>query len=804
MEDFEKLGVFYLGKEYDTAAKSLSDKLVLYDSKDMVTHGVCLGMTGSGKTGLCLAMLEEAAIDGIPVIAIDPKGDLPNLLLTFPELHGKHFQPWVNEEDARRKGLSAADYAQEQAELWASGLEKWGQNSERIKKLRDAADFAVYTPGSTAGIPLSILKSFAVPPRAVLDDPEMLGERISNVVSSLLALLRIDADPIQSREHILLSTILNHAWQRGLDLDLSSLILAIQNPPVGRIGVLDLESFFPAKERFTLAMGLNNLMASPGFAAWLQGSGLEIQNILHSERGKPRVSIFYIAHLSEPERMFFVSLLLNEVVSWMRGQSGTTSLRALVYMDEIFGYFPPVANPPSKKPLLTLLKQARAYGVGVLLATQNPVDLDYKGLANTGTWFIGRLQTERDKARVMEALEGASSATGTSFRRSEVEQMLAGLGNRVFILHNTHEDHPVSFQTRWVMSYLRGPLAREQVKVLMDPVRSNFAPRSETSAQNSAAGQPPVLPPEIKSLFVPVRGERAVDQELLLMPAVLGAATVHIAHKQLGIDQVLELLVTLSIPADAAALSWDAAKPLDFKFHELQSVAPTEAYFAELPAHILKPRALAALEKSFAIWLHTTQKIDLLRSPSSGKPSRPGESERDFRIRLALEGREERDHKIQALREKYAVKIQALEGRLKAAEEAVEREKAEAKDKKFQSFISFGMAILTGVFGRRKISATTMGRAATAARGMSRTLKAGDDLQRAELKREERQEELENMRQELEQSVQELRSTIDPLHEQLEQLTLRPRKTDCTVNNVGLIWLPHWRSPDGTIKPAWV
>ncbi len=804
MEDFEKLGVFYLGKEYDAAAKSLSDKLVLYDSKDMVTHGVCLGMTGSGKTGLCLAMLEEAAIDGIPVIAIDPKGDIPNLLLTFPELTGEHFLPWINEEDARRKGLSAPEYAQEQAALWASGLAKWGQNSDRIKKLRDAAEFAVYTPGSTAGIPLSILKSFAVPPKAVLDDPELLGERIGTVVSSLLALLGVDADPIQSREHILLSTILDHAWKDGRDLDLSSLILSIQNPPVERIGVLDLESFYPSRERFTLAMALNNLMASPGFSAWLQGSGLEIQNILHTERGKPRVSIFYIAHLSEPERMFFVSLLLNEVVSWMRGQSGTTSLHALIYMDEIFGFFPPVANPPSKKPLLTLLKQARAYGVGVLLATQNPVDLDYKGLANTGTWFIGRLQTERDKMRVLEALEGASTATGAAFSRAEIEQMLAGLGNRVFIMHNTHEDHPIAFQTRWVMSYLRGPLAREQIKVLMDPLRHNFAIRNGASPLARAAGQPPVLPPEIKTLFAPVRGARPVDHQLFLMPAVLGSGTVHIADKQLGVDHMLEPLATTPIPADAAALSWDTAEILPLKLHDLESAAPAEAYFAELPAHILKPRALVAAEKSFAIWLHKTQKIDLLRSPSSGNSSRVGESERDFRVRLAQEGREERDRKIQALREKYAVKIQTLESRLKTAEEAVEREKAEAKDKKFQSFISFGMAVLTGVFGRRKISATTMGRAATAARGMSRTLKAGDDVQRAELKREERQEELENMLQELEQSVQELRTTIDPLTEQLEQLTVRPRKTDCTVNHVGLIWLPHWRSPDGAMIPAWV
>src|SRR5687768_4004038 len=511
-QDFEKLGVFYLGRRHDLKAKRTTDELVLYDAKDLVTHAVCVGMTGSGKTGLCVDLLEEAAIDSIPAIVIDPKGDLPNLLLTFPDLRPSDFEQWINEDDARRKGLSPSDYAAQQAETWKKGLATWGQDGDRIRRLREAADFRVYTPGSTAGVPVSILASFAAPPEPVRADAELLQERVRTTATSLLGLMGVEADPIQSREHILVSTILATAWNGGRDVDLAGLIQQIQSPPVQRVGVMDLESFFPAKERFELAMRLNNLLAAPGFENWLSGEPLDVGSILHTPAGKPRVAIFSIAHLPDAERMFFVSLLLNQVLGWMRTQTGTTSLRAVVYMDEIFGYFPPVANPPSKQPLLTLLKQARAFGVGVVLATQNPVDLDYKGLANAGTWFIGRLQTERDKARVLEGLEGATAGAAGKFDRSRMDEMLAGLGNRVFLLHNVHEDELVLFETRWAMSYLRGPMTREQIKRLPKSEETSLrAPERRGSAAVSppmtsdASSSRPVLPPDVPQIFIPVR-----------------------------------------------------------------------------------------------------------------------------------------------------------------------------------------------------------------------------------------------------------------------------------------------------------
>jgi hypothetical protein len=493
VEQFEKLGAFYLGRPYDPVKKAAKPGLILYDSKDLVTHAVCVGMTGSGKTGLCIDLLEEAALDGVPAIAIDPKGDLTNLMLTFPELRPEDFRPWINEDDARAKSLSADDYAAQQAKLWKDGLAAWGEDGERIRRLKDAADFAIYTPGSSAGIPISIVASFEAPAQAVREDSELLRDRVTTTASSVLGLLGIAADPIQSREHILIANLLTKAWSAGEGLDLGALIAQIQKPPMTRVGALDLESFYPAKERAQLAVKMNNLLASPGFNAWLEGVPLDIGQLLRSESGKPRVAIVSIAHLSETERMFFVSLLLNQVLDWVRTQSGTTSLRAVLYMDEIFGYFPPVAEPPSKRPLLTLLKQSRAFGLGIVLATQNPVDLDYKGLANTGTWFLGRLQTERDKARVLEGLESASAAAHAELDIREMDKLLSGLSQRIFLMHNVHEDAPVVFESRWAMSYLRGPLTRDQIKKLMDGKRpaitSARAPSGTVGAASDAAAE---------------------------------------------------------------------------------------------------------------------------------------------------------------------------------------------------------------------------------------------------------------------------------------------------------------------------
>jgi hypothetical protein len=488
--DFEKLGAFYLGRIYDLAQRRPTDELLLYDSRDLVTHAVIVGMTGSGKTGLGIGLLEEAALDGVPAIAIDPKGDLGNLLLSFPALAPSDFRPWIDAAAAARTGMTPDALAEAEAAAWRRGLAEWGQDGERIERLRAAVDLAIYTPGSSAGLGLSILRSFAAPPPEIRDDEELLAERIATTVGGLLTLVGETVDPVRSRAHILLSSLVRAAWKAGQDLDLAALVARVQSPPLSRIGVMDVEAFYPAPDRFELAMRLNGLLAAPGFAAWLEGEPLDVDRLLYTPAGKPRIAIVSIAHLADAERMFVVSILLDEVLAWARRQAGTSSLRAILYMDEVAGYVPPVANPPSKGALLTLLKQARAFGVGTVLATQNPVDLDYRGLGNAGTWFLGRLQTEQDKARLLDGLEGALAGRST-FDRAAFDRTLSSLGKRVFLMHDVHEARPEVFETRWTLSYLPGPLARDQIRRLMAARRAG-APSGPASP--SASPSHPAAP----------------------------------------------------------------------------------------------------------------------------------------------------------------------------------------------------------------------------------------------------------------------------------------------------------------------
>ena len=815
MADFEKLGVFYLGRPYDPTRGTSTEGLLLYDSRDLVTHAVCVGMTGSGKTGLCLCLLEEAAIDGVPAIAIDPKGDLSNLLLTFPDLTPADVRPWVNEDEARAIGLTPGDYARQQAEVWRKGLAAWGQDGERIRRLRSAAEFAVYTPGSTAGIPLSILASFAAPPAVVRDDPELLAERVGTTTTSLLTLMGVDADPIKSREHILLATILDATWKVGRDLDLGALIQQIQTPPITRIGVLDIETFYPAKDRFELAMRVNNLLAAPGFASWLSGEPLDVGRLLYSPQGKPRVAVIYIAHLNDAERMFFVSLLLNQVLGWMRTQSGTTSLRAIVYMDEIFGFFPPVAAPPSKAPLLTLLKQARAFGLGVVLATQNPVDLDYKGLANAGTWFIGRLQTERDKARVLEGLEGAAAFGKAALDRAAVEQLLAGLKTRMFLLHNVHEDAPAVFETRWAMSYLRGPLTRDQIKALTP---SRKAPPGEaevaapatrpvaaasTAAPPAVEGARPVLPPDVPQHFLPLRSPVPAGSTLTYLPALYATARVQFADEKRKVDATRDVAVVSPMARGAVLVDWTGAREVDLQPSDLGAEPDASAGgFAMLPPAALKAGSYTEWATEFARWLYQSQRLELYRSPATGLLSTSGESERDFRIRLADAFRERRDATAAALREKYAPKIAVLTERIRRAEQAVVREAEQARQQRMQTAVSVGATLLGAFMGRKAVSATTLGRATTAARGVGRSTKEAQDIALAQESVEVLRARLAELEAQFEADVDAASKRADALTETLEPVALKPKRSQITVSVVSLAWAPVAVTGQGQ-QPLW-
>jgi hypothetical protein len=486
---------FYLGRIFDPAAGQTTGQPLLYDPDDLTTHAVVVGMTGSGKTGLCIDLLEEAALQGLPALMIDPKGDITNLLLHFPDLLPQDFSPWVNPDVARRLGQSQEQAAADAAAHWREGLAAWGVPLERLQALQNAVHFAIYTPGSDAGIPVSILASLKAPPIPWEQNRELLREKITGTVTALLGLVGLkDIDPVRSREHILLANIFEHAWSQNRDLDLSELILQAQNPPFERLGVFDVNTFFSEKDRFELAMLLNNILAAPAFHTWIEGQPLDISALLYHPDGRPRHCVFYIAHLSDAERMFFVTLLYSALEAWMRAQTGTPALRMLLYFDEIFGFLPPLGNPPAKQPMLRMLKQARAFGIGQVLVTQNPVDVDYKALSNAGTWFIGKLQTDQDKQRLLDGLQGASAGT---LDRGEYDRLISSLGQRIFLLHNVHNPRPLLFQTRWAMNYLAGPLTRAQIP---DLNRLAGAVAGGVGGDNLPASQPDISAADVNPL----------------------------------------------------------------------------------------------------------------------------------------------------------------------------------------------------------------------------------------------------------------------------------------------------------------
>ncbi len=775
---YEKLGQFYLGREVTPEGKT-TDDLVLYDSSNLTTHGVCVGMTGSGKTGLCIALLEEAAMDGIPALMIDPKGDLGNLLLTFPQMRAEDFAPWVSEEDARKFGVSTEEFGAKEAEKWKDGLAQWGQTPERIAALREKCEIAIYTPGSNAGIPLSILRSFEAPPADIGGDAELLAERVQSTVSGLLGLLGIDADPLQSREFSLLSAILQHAWKNGQSPDLAALIAAVQEPPFDKIGVLSLEDFFPARQRRGLVMALNNLLASPGFATWREGEPLDIARLLHTPEGKPRLAVLSIAHLSDAERMFFVTTLLEEVIAWMRRQPGTPSLRALLYMDEIFGYLPPIANPPSKGPLLLLLKQARAFGLGLLVATQNPADLDYKALANCGTWFIGRLQTDRDKQRVLEGLESASAGRGAD--RAKLTELLNALGKRVFLLNSVHEAAPKLFTTRWTMSYLRGPLTREQIRVLMDTAeRPAPAPTplpTAPSESTATSPEPPAAEPGVWQLVAGGTGQ-------VLHPSLGLRIRGTFASRRPSAEAPAEVLVSVPFGPDGKP-SWKHASVAGAAHQAHPPVAHSGSVFAPVNAAALQAAQQQTWQMEARTQLGENLEVPVLRE---GKiTGAPFETDAEFRLRLEQAAREERDETVQVIRRKYETKMRTAADKVNRAREAVAREKSQARNAQMQTAISVGTSVLGALFGKRASGLGHITRAGTAARGATRAMKESADVGTAEEKLAAAEAAAADLEAELDGKIAEIPSPAGIVAAP-ETIRLKLLPATLRIESAGILW----------------
>ena len=772
-EIYEKLGLFYLGKDVDKKTLEVTEALTLLKNKNFTTHAAIIGMTGSGKTGLGIGIIEEAAIDNIPSILIDPKGDMGNLCLLDANYAPESFEPWVKDE-AKSKEKDVKTYAAKIATLWKNGIESWGQNTERAAKL-EAVKKTIYTPGSSAGVAVNVMSSLDAPSAEILEDSDAFASYLKSTTVSLLSLVGIVAEPLESREYILLAQIITKVWLNGEDLNIETLIGKIIKPNFNKIGVLSLDAFYPQDARFKLATKFNSLLASPSFSLWMQGDNLDIQKLLYDENGKAKIAIFSISHLNDDERMFFVTLLLNKYIAWMRRQSGTSALKTLLYMDEIYGFFPPTKNPPSKEPMLLLLKQARAFGVGVVLSTQNPVDLDYKGLSNIGTWFIGRLQTSQDIERVIDGLGGK---VGASYNKKEIKTLLANLKKRTFFLKSAHLEDIRLFSTRWVLSYLKGPLKRDEISALM---------QKQKEFQNIEMQSVGVMMKKKEDLDSLQQIDDSISQyfeldssEINEYSPTLGAlARVHFYNQRKGIDEVKELILSLPLDKNEKNIDWREAREENESFENYPHTAPHKSKFQALPRLILEDKGLKRAVKELKKSLYREQHIKLLRCSSPKIESKVGESESDFKVRIQDNLNDKKEIEIEKLQTRFEKKEKTLLERLSKAKERVEKEQADATS----SMIETGIAVLGALFGRT--SPTKIGRAFKKG---SNILKERGDMSRAEERMASIQEDIEALEYELEDTIDEINEKYNADNCDIEVFTIKPRKTDIDVEQCAVVW----------------
>ncbi len=805
-------GSFHIGFEIDSKTGKPGTAEVVVGSSDLTTHGVVVGMTGSGKTGLAVVLLEEALLAGIPTLVLDPKGDMTNLALVFPDLAPASFRPWVSEAEAQAAGVSLDEYAEKQATIWREGLASNGIGPERLQALADAADVTIYTPGSTAGVPLDIIGSLEAPPLSWDTDAEALRDEIEGTVTSLLALVGIQADPLSSREHVLLSNLIENAWRAGRDLDLGTLIGEIQSPPIRKLGVFELDQFFPPADRTKLAFTLNALVASPQFAAWGEGEPLDPQKLLFTSDGKPRCAVVYLAHLSEEERQFVVTLLFSKVVTWMRGQEGTPDLRALAYMDEVFGYVPPSAAPPAKKPILTIFKQGRAFGMGLVLSTQNPVDLDYKAMSNAGTWLVGRLQTENDKARVLEGLRSAAGTTDVA----ELDKAIGALGKRQFLLVSAKSNAPRLLSTRWAMSYLRGPLTKEQVARLKPadapaaPGPSPSAPTmpaSTAAADEEAPGPARVtreLGPDETSVAPPVAAGVTVSY---LDPAATWGATVGATAGSSRFRAFLAARVSLRYDDSAAdvdeqeefeavygpldgGLDLDSETQVDYDDRDFVPSPPSDAAYVLPQAPVGDARFFTATAKDIQRHLVDRRPLELQRNRALKLVSRPGESPEDFAQRCDAAAQERADAESAKIRDRLEAKRDRLDKALAQAQRRVEELDTDTRTRQASELISGAGAVLGALFGGRR-SARSMASAsggAASRRGM--TARTSQRRESAEEKVAATKDDLAELEQEILDEIAEIDERWKATAEEVDTLQIRLEATDVRVLETRLVWVP--------------
>ncbi len=779
---------FQLGKLLD------GGELVL-DPGDLTTHAVIVGMTGSGKTGLGIVLLEEALAKGVPALILDPKGDMGNLALTFPDLSAASFRPWIDESAARDAGQTPDEYAEKTAELWRSGLERSGIGPERIQALRDAAEVTLYTPGSESGVPLNVIGSLKAPKLSWDTDEETIRDEIEGTVSSLLGLVGIEADPIGSREHVLLSNLLEHNWRAGTDLDLGALIGQIQQPPLRKLGVFEVDAFMPPADRNELAIKLNALVASPSFAAWGRGPALDPAVLLRTEDGKPRAAVIYLAHLSDQERQLVVTLVLSRLITWMHGQSGTSELRGLVYLDEVMGFAPPTAMPPSKKPILTLMKQARAFGIGMVIATQNPVDLDYKAMANAGSWFIGRLQTERDKERVLEGLRSAAGGVDVA----ALDTAIGGLEQRQFLLQSAHRDKPELFSTRWAMSFLRGPLTKEQIATLT-PDAPAAAEESVTVTQSPLADDESGVAPPVAD-GVPVRwldpaapwaAEIGADPAGKRLQAFLAArVSLRFDDTKAELDTTQEWEAVYG-PLDTG-LDLDRETAVDYDDRDLRAEAPDGAAYVLPQVPLDKAAFFRDAGREIQRRLTATQTLELLRNAELDLYSRPGETPEQFAARADEAAKAAADAETAKIRDRLEAKRDRLERAIETARRRVEQASVEQSSRQSTELLS-GLGSVVGVLLGGKADTRTIARAgralggAASRRGMS--TRAAERKESAEEKAELAEADLAELEQEILDEVAEIDEKWAAKADAVETVPIRLEAGDVRVVQTTLVWVP--------------
>ncbi|MDL2320946.1 DUF87 domain-containing protein [Desulfosarcina sp. OttesenSCG-928-B08] len=788
IQQYEGLGYFYLGRQNSVSETAADGDLMLFKSNDLSTHAAIIGMTGSGKTGLGICLIEEAAIDNIPSLIIDPKGDMGNLLLAFPGLNPDDFLPWVEPADAEQKGLSQEEFARQTAETWKKGLASWDQPVSRISAYVQDRNISIYTPGSSAGRGLSLLSDFSPPPDDLVHDADTFSALVKTTVTSLLSLVGVTADPLQSVEFLLLSAIFTEAWQKGEGLCLETLIGKVVQPPFKKLGVLPLETVYPENKRMELAMRLNGILSSPGFSAWTRGEPLDIGNLLFDEKGKARITILSIAHLSDTERMFFVTLFLNHLISWMRRQSGTSTLRALLYMDEVFGYFPATANPPSKTPMLLLLKQARAFGIGIVLSTQNPVDLDYRGLSNIGSWFVGRLQTRQDVDRVLDGM----APDGNGFDKDGIRKQLTGLKGRHFILKNAKTDHLISFETRWTLSFLRGPVTEAEIRTLMVDQKKRAAsppafpekePVVRKTPETAGQGIAPVLSAKIPQVYANTHG----NPGCVFYPHLLASATVRYYNQARAIDTLETRFLKLPLAEDAKTPSWEDGQWLE-KQIDMRDTPPGACGYAPLPAFVAEAANFRALEKDFADYFWKTCKLTLFRCREIKLESRAGEAAADFRLRVSETLHEKRDAALEKLKAAYREKEKKLSEKVEKARIRLEKEAREVSDKKKDTLISMGLTLVDAFFGGKRLSRGTVSRAGTTLRQGKRVFDEKEDVRLAEDALEKAEADLAALEDQLVADAAALSARFSSDTLDVEEFFIAPRKTDIKVTEMAVLW----------------